>query len=158
MGQWLDCYAQKNNLKISVIASQCGDRTTNGRPNSTATIIGKSLKYQKSNYDFCVMTVHKQNKNSLSYALSDPRFAGSLVVIVWDHGAIPYLLTVLGAKNDVQKPESACYDLAYDLDTSTGQTFIHKMATLEPPDACSTACADGKHLTECNAYTLPSQI
>tara|TARA_Y100000389_G_scaffold74611_1_gene71196 strand:+ start:1645 stop:2652 length:1008 start_codon:yes stop_codon:yes gene_type:complete len=158
IGQWINCYAKQNNLKVSVVATQCGDDMTNARPNSTATIIAQSLKAQKNPDNFCSMTFNKRNKNSLSFALSDARFKGTLAVITWDHGAIPHLLSVLGSKNNVKKSEGGCYDLAYDLDTSTGQTYIHKMGTVDENDPCSTECSDGKHLDGCNAYSLEKQI
>lgn len=158
IGQWLNCYAKTNNIKISVLGTQCGNKNTNARPNTTATIIAQSLKAQKNPETFCSMTFNKQNKNSLSYALSDPIYTNTLAVITWDHGAIPHLLSVLGAKTNVKKSEGGCYDLAYDLNTSTGEVFIYKMGTLEPPDACSINCSDGKHIELCNAYNLEKQI
>jgi len=158
-GQWIDCYAKKNNLKISVIASQCGDQNTNARPNSTASVIAESLKKQSTSHDFCVMTFNKQYKNSVLLALSDPRFAGTLAVIVWDHGAIPHILSVLAGKDTkMRKQEEGCYDTVFELDTLSKEVFVYKMATLGLDEACSTACSDGKHLVECNAYNLEKQI
>jgi len=158
IGQWIDCYAKKNNLKIGVVATQCGDDITNARPNTTAKVIAQSLKYQKNPDVFCTMTFNKRNKNSVGYALSDPRFKGTLAIITWDHGAIPHLLQILGSKTPVSESEGSCYDLAYDLDTRKSSVYIHKMGTLDPPDPCSTSCSDGKHLDGCNAYQLPEQI
>jgi hypothetical protein len=156
-GQWVSCYAKKNNLKISVIISQCGNSNTNGRPNTTASIMARSLIHN-GHEGMCSMPFNKQNKNTISYALSDNKYDGTLAIIVWDHGAITHLLSILGNETHVTKQEGACYDTVFDLNVVEKSTKIWKTATIADDDACSTLCKDGKHMHECDGFTLEKQI
>lgn len=52
--------------------------------------------------------------------LSDPKFAGKVVLIAWHHGKIPELAKALGAKEAPDKWKSTVFDRVWEIDYDGG--------------------------------------
>ncbi len=96
------------------------------RPAETITPLSKAL-------DEPIETTYKDEEFAqvAHEVLTDPKYAGKVVLIAWHHGKIPELAKALGVKNAPEKWNSKVFDRVWEI------TYEHGVATWKdlPQDA-----------------------
>ncbi|HEX3998984.1 MAG TPA: histidine phosphatase family protein [Pirellulales bacterium] len=59
--------------------------------------------------------------------LSDPKYAGKVVLIAWHHGKIPELAKALGAKDAPAKWKSSVFDRVWEIDYQNGTATLKNL-------------------------------
>jgi len=177
-GQWLNCHFDN---PVKAIFSQCflgsqPNNDTNGRPNTTASIILTSLQ-KSGNTDICYFTMHRdisgntlQAAQTVAKALTASMFNNTNVVIVWSHENIAELTkTILAQQNPNQPVTQPPSNWSYPGDCFDGAVVLSKdvsglkfnwlnMQTLPSPDPCSIQCSNSIETAQpshCSNNILP---